>query len=115
MANLIAIILNPSLTPTFPKGEFVSLRKDVKDHSEIIHESDPYNEYFKKNCVFLVVRCGMRKFFIGETNQILNPVDDEEYCIVRSASDSFDDNEMDIIEGQVRAIDLQVYIFEDLE
>jgi len=112
MANRIAIRRNPKLTPTFEKGEFVFLTKDVDDHSEIIHEDDPYNEYFKKDCVFIVVQCGMCKHFIGETDQTLNYVDGEEYCVVESASNSLDDDGMVIIEGTVRATDLQPYRFD---
>lgn len=55
MTNKTAIRPHTRLTPTFKKGGFLFLTKDSNAHSEIAYEFDPTNDYFKENCVFVVI------------------------------------------------------------
>lgn len=106
MTNDIEIRRNPTLTPTFEDGEVVYLTRDLESPNELPYEYHPGNKYFKKNGVFVVIECGLSECFISKTGATLNPVDDEELCIVEVISEELD--EIDYIQGVVNPKDLRI-------
>lgn len=113
MTNKIEIRSNPKLTPTFAKGKLVCLTKDLYSQSDIANNFHPAKKYFKENCLFDVIECGLSKCFISKTRAIINPVADEELCAVEVISEELD--ELDYIQDFVKAKDLRTCTFEDLK
>jgi len=114
MTKDIATRPNPKLTPTFEKGDVVFLTKDSFDHRGRTYGLDPTddynNEYFEKDCFFVVLECGLSKCFVNEMGKTLNFVDaecPEEWCGVEAISDSLDD--INVVQGAVRAKYLKSY------
>ena len=104
--TVIRIRSNPKLTPTFAKGKLVCLTKDLYSQSDIANNFHPAKKYFKENCLFDVIECGLSECFISKTGATLNPVDDEELCIVEVISEELD--EIDYIQGVVNPKDLRI-------
>ncbi|RYX99754.1 MAG: hypothetical protein EOO34_00680 [Cyanobacteriota bacterium] len=115
MTNPIATRPHPKLTSTFEKGDVVVLTKDSFDYHgmtyEFIPTSDYADEYFQKNCSFLVIECGLSKYFVTKAGVKIKPVDpecSEEWCAVEVIAEDLEEPEY--IDGVVRAKDLKLYI-----
>ena len=81
MTNPIGTRPDPKLTSTFEKGEVVVLTKDSFDYHgmtyEFIPTSDYDDEYFQKECAFLVIECGLSKYFVTKAGVNITAVDPE--------------------------------------
>ena len=59
----------------------VVLTKDSLDYHDMIYELDSiYNyehPYFKKDCTFRVIECGLSKNFVTKADSDINPVNPE--------------------------------------
>ena len=107
MAENFRIARNPNLKPTFREGLLVILTKDCTDHTDLNYESgyDPEIEYFKKGCAFSIIECGVSKYPVSKTGELLNPISNEEWCIVEVVDENLDEDYY--IDGIVRADDLR--------
>jgi hypothetical protein len=120
MTKLIGAKPNPKLTSTFRKGAVVVLTKDSFDYHDRIYEfiptSDYADEYFQKDCAFLVIECGLSKYFVTQAGVIITAVDpecSEEWCAVEVIAEDLPESEY--VDGIVRAKDLKLYTGESVE
>ena len=120
MTNPIGTRPDPKLTSTFEKGEVVVLTKDSFDYHgmtyEFIPTSNSDDEYFQKDCAFLVIECGLSKYFVTKAGVKIKPVDpkcSEEWCAVEVIAEDLPESEY--VDGIVRAKDLKLYTGESVE
>lgn len=100
--------LNFEINPTFKEREVVFLVKDCDYYSEIAGEDHPVNHLFKQNCFFVVLKCGMSKFYLDKNGAITTPIDNTEFCVVEIISEDREES-LDPYQGVIKAEDLKRY------